>query len=336
MEEFVLPEKCIWEKDSYNTRYGKLTVEPLYRGFGITLGNALRRVLLSCVPGVAITGLRVEGVSHEFSTIEGVKEDLTEVVLNLKQICLKPIVSQFPQTLRVEIRKAGEILAKDLFVDGSVEVLNGELHIATLTASRPLRLELTITKGYGYVPVEKFRVMKRQMPAETISLDGIYSPVRKVTFHVESTRVGQSVDYEKLILEVWTTGAVSPEESVSVATKLLNQHFSLITEKQTVGEKKPGEKGPIDASQPSEGTLDIPISELKLSTRVENALLSRNIATLRGLLNTPREEFSEIKNLGKKSLEEIEAALKQRGYTLRTAEEIESGEKTNETQEKNL
>ncbi|HOJ40435.1 MAG TPA: DNA-directed RNA polymerase subunit alpha, partial [bacterium] len=291
--------------------------------------------LLSSVPGVSITGLRIDGVAHEFSTIEGVKEDVAEILLNLKQVALKPVITEFPHTVRAEIERCGEVLAGDLFTDGSLEVLNRHLHICTLTVKRTLKLELDITRGYGYVPLEKMRLVKKQAPAGTINLDGIYTPVRKVTFHVENTRVGQSVDYEKLILEVWTTGAVSPVESVSVATRLINQHFTLINEHQTVGEKKQ-EKDEEQKRAPVADPLETPVTELKLSTRIENALLARNIKTLGDLIKTPRKEFQEIRNLGKKSLEEIEAAVSARGYHLQTREETDkdSGE-NDETQKKN-
>ena len=181
MKEFVFPSKFFWEKDTYRQNYGKLIIEPLERGYGVTIGNALRRVLLSSIPGVAITGLRIDGVPHEFTTIKGVKEDVTEIVLNLKQVLLKPIISDFPHTVRVEIKGKEEICAEDLIPDGSVEVINKKLHIATLTPDTSLKMELDITKGFGYLPVEKMKLIKKDYPVGTILIDGIYSPVKKVS-----------------------------------------------------------------------------------------------------------------------------------------------------------
>ena len=226
MKEFIFPSKFIWEKESYSANYGKLIVEPLEKGFGVTIGNTLRRILLSSIPGIAITGIKIEGVSHEFSTIKGVKEDVVEIILNLKQVALKPIISQFPYIVQVKISGKPEICAKDIITDGSVEVLNGDLHIATIDPSTTFKAEIEITSGFGYLPTEQMKLLKKEVPVGTILIDGIYTPVRKVTFHIENTRVGQFVDYEKLILEVCTTGAITPEESVKYATSLINKHFN--------------------------------------------------------------------------------------------------------------
>jgi len=316
MKEFIFPTRFVWEKETYKPTYGKLTVEPLERGYGVTLGNGLRRILLSSIPGVAITALHIEGTAHEFSTIKGVKEDVVEIVLNLKQIALKPIVSEFPHTVRIELKGKPEICAEDLFSDGSVEVLNKELHIATIDPDKKVTLEIEVSHGFGYLPLERLKFSRKTNTIGTIPIDGIYTPIRKVTFHTENTRVGQSVDYEKLILEVWTTGAVEPKESVATATTLLNRHITLIETEQTVGEpeKKVVEKAP----EIKEADLSIPITELKLSTRVCNALTAKNIHTLDQLLQIPRERFEEMKNLGKKSIEEIEEALHKRGFKFLT------------------
>lgn len=332
MKEFIFPSKFIWEKDSYKNHYGKLLVEPLERGFGVTLGNALRRVLLSSIPGIAITGLRIDGIQHEFSTIEGVKEDVVEIILNLKQIALKPVISDFPHTVKTEVSGKPEIYAEDLIQDNTVEVMNGNLHIATINSKKTLNIELDITRGFGYLPIEKVSVERKENPLGTIAIDGIYTPVRKVTFHVENTRVGQSVDYEKLILEIWTTGAISPKESVEFATSMLNQHLSLVEKGQKIGEEEVVE----EKKQPKEEVeLDIPISELRLSTRVCNALSSKDIHTLGELVKTPLEKFEEVKNLGKKSIEEIEEALKKRGYNLFSLTEFTDNIKEeNEAQKK--
>lgn len=324
MKEFIYPSTFIWEKETLRKNYGKLIIEPLERGYGVTIGNALRRVLLSSIPGIAITGLRIKGVLHEFSTLEGMKEDIVEVVLNIKQIALKPIISEYPHTITVEISDKDEICAGDLVNDGSVEVINKDLHIATIDPSKKYQFEIDITKGFGYLPVEKMKLMVKNVPLGTILIDGLYSPVRKVVFHVENTRVEQFVDYEKLILEVWTTGAVTPEESVKYACELLKKQFELILSGQKIGEEEE-----LIEKREIKYDLDIPITELKLSTRVYNALENKNIKTLRDLLNTPIEVLEVIKNLGRKSIEEIENALKKMGYSLKTTSESAStkGEK---------
>jgi DNA-directed RNA polymerase subunit alpha len=316
MKEFVYPDKFIWEKETYRENYGKLIIEPLERGYGVTIGNTLRRVLLSSIPGIAITGLRIEGVLHEFSTLPGMKEDIVEVVLNLKQIALKPVIEEYPRVVRVEIEGKDEICAGDLFIDGSVEVINKDLHIATIDPSKKFKFELDITKGFGYLPVEKMKLMVKEIPVGTILIDGLYSPVRKVAFHIENARVGQFVDYEKLILEIWTTGAITPDASVKYACNLLGKQFNLIIDGLKMEEEVVEEK--VEIKDP----LDIPISDLKLPSRINNALISRKIHTLRDLLNTPRERLEETKNLGKKSIEELEKILAEKGYRLKTFEEL--------------
>jgi len=329
MKEFIFPSKFIWEKESYSANYGKLIVEPLEKGFGVTIGNTLRRILLSSIPGIAITGIKIEGVSHEFSTIKGVKEDVVEIILNLKQVALKPIISQFPYIVQVKISGKPEICAKDIITDGSVEVLNGDLHIATIDPSTTFKAEIEITSGFGYLPTEQMKLLKKEVPVGTILIDGIYTPVRKVTFHIENTRVGQFVDYEKLILEVWTTGAITPEESVKYATSLINKHFNLVETQQKIGEeiKEKAKKEEIK----KEVDLNMPISELKFSTRVYNALSNKNIKTLGQLLKMTKEEFKEIRNLGKKSIEEIEDVLKKRGYKLFSSDELSGKDDRDET-----
>ncbi len=330
MKEFVFPEKIVWEKETYRNNYGKIVIEPLERGYGVTLGNALRRVLLSSIEGVAITSLKIEGVPHEFSTIPGVKEDVVDIIMNIKQVVLKANVQEFPHLIpafEIGGDDKNDICAGDLINDGSAEVLNKDLHIATLESGKSLKVQIEVTRGRGYIPHEKMKFIKSQAPIGTILIDGIYSPVRKVTFHVENTRVGQFVDYEKLILEIWTTGSISPKDAVKEATGLMNRHFAVIGENQKMGyeELNVEEKG----KKVTHSDLKMPISELKLTTRVLNGLISKKIETLEQLLAVPREELAEIRNLGKKSIEEIEAALKKTGNKLRSREEIEkeSGEK---------
>jgi len=310
--EFLYPEKIAWEKGTYKSNYGQLIVEPLEKGFGVTVGNALRRVLLSSIPGVAITGIKISGVQHEFTAIEGVKEDTTQIVLNLKQVICKPIISEFPHRCSVTISGMSELCAKDLITDGSVEILNPDLHIATLDPSTKLTIDFEITEGRGYLPVEKMKLIRKDIPVDMILIDGIYTPVRKVAFHIENTRVRQLVDYEKLILDVWTNGAITPADALIKTTNILNRHFMTIGTMQMIGDQPVSvpEKKQVDI-------LDTPITELKLSTRVINALQTHNISTLREILEMSRTEFEEMKNLGKKSIQEIEEVLEKKGYKLK-------------------
>lgn len=326
MKEFIFPDTFVWDKSTYRDNYGVLEVQPLERGYGVTIGNLYRRILLSSIPGVAITSLKMDGVMHEFSTVEGMKEDIVEVVMNIKSVALKPIISEFPHKVEVEIKGKDEIVAGDLIPDGSVEVINKDLHIASIDPSKKYRLEVEITKGFGYLPVEKMKLILGNVPIGTILIDGIYSPVKKVTFHIENVMVGQSVDYEKLVLEIRTTGGITPKDALNYATEIMLEHLTLIKENQIIGKKEKKKEEKEVASD-----LDIPISELKLSTRVSNALTGKNINTLKDLLNTPREKLEELKNLGKKSIEEIEEVLKKRGYRLLTIKEFsEKKEEENE------
>jgi len=323
MKEFIFPEKAVWEKETYRDNYGKMIVEPLERGYGVTLGNALRRVLLSSIEGVAITAIKIDGVSHEFTTIKGVKEDVVEIVMNLKQVALKPVISEFPHlTHEIEISDKEEICAGDLINDGSVEVLNKDLHIATLMPGKTFKFQIEISKGRGYLPYEKMKLIRSNPPIGTILIDGLFSPVRKVSFSVENTRVGQFVDYEKLILEVWTTGAKNPQEAVKEATSLMNRHFSIVEGQQRFGEEEEPEEKVLDRERKQSIDLNKPITELKLNTRILNGLVSARIETLKDLLSTPKEKLEEIKNLGKKSISELEEVLKDMGFTLKTKEEL--------------
>jgi len=326
MREFIFPDTFVWDKSTYRDNYGVVEIQPLERGYGVTIGNLYRRVLLSSIPGVAITSLKMDGVMHEFATVEGMKEDIVEVVMNIKNVALSPVISEFPHKVEVEIQGKDEIVAGDLIPDGSVEVINKDLHIATIDPSKKYRMELEITKGFGYLPVEKMKLMLGDVPLGTILIDGIYSPVKKVSFHIENVMVGQSVDYEKLILEIRTTGGITPKDAMNYATEIMLEHLTLIKENQIIGKKEEKKREKEVTSD-----LDIPISELKLSTRVSNALSGKNINTLKDLLNTPKEKIEELKNLGKKSLMEIEDVLKKRGYRLLTIKELaEKKEKGNE------
>ncbi|MCD7920795.1 MAG: DNA-directed RNA polymerase subunit alpha [Clostridiales bacterium] len=291
--------------------YGKYVVEPLERGYGTTLGNALRRILLSSLPGTAATSIKIAGVQHEFSTIPGVKEDVTQIVLNVKQIIAK---LHCTGTKRVYIQASGEgeVTAGDIKSDGEVEILNPELHIATLGADATLNMELTLSHGRGYVPAE------RNKPAQTIigviPVDSLYSPVLKVNYTVENTRVGNMTDYDKLTLDVWTDGTISARDAVSLGAKILCDHFALFTDlSDTVGSRSTVVEKPEAAH---DKVLEMTIEELDLSVRSFNCLKRANINTVEDLISKTEDEMMKVRNLGRKSLEEVMNKLAAMGLSL--------------------
>ena len=288
--------------------YGKYVVEPLERGYGTTLGNSLRRILLSSLPGTAVTSIKIAGVQHEFSTIPGVKEDVTEIVLNVKSIIAK-LHSEGVKTVYIEASGECEVTAGDIKADGEVEVLNPELHIATLGPDASLNMELTLSHGRGYVPAD------RNKPAQTIigliPVDSIYTPVRKVNYTVENTRVGDATDYDKLTLEVWTDGTTTPEEALSLSAKVLNEHLNLFIDLtdhansvEIMVEKEENEK---------ERIREMSIEELELSVRSSNCLRRANIDTVEKLTQKTEEDMIKVRNLGRKSLNEIKHKLAEIG-----------------------
>lgn len=296
--------------------YARFLVEPLESGYGITLGNSLRRVLLSSLPGAAVTSLKIEGVLHEFSSIPGVMEDVTDIILNLKMLALK-VYSDEPQVVWLEATGEGEVTAADIQLNSEVEILNPELHIATLDSGAKLSMEITVEKGRGYRPSEKNR--KEEHVIGVIPVDSIFSPIKKVNYTVTDTRVGQITDYDKLTLEVWTDGTILPDEAVSLSAKILNDHFKLfigLTEKigdvEIMVEKEEEEKDKI---------LDMSIEELDFSVRSYNCLKRAGINTVGELIQKTAEEMMKVRNLGKKSLEEVDEKLKSLGLSLRKAEE---------------
>jgi DNA-directed RNA polymerase subunit alpha len=296
--------------------YARFLVEPLESGYGITLGNSLRRVLLSSLPGAAVTSVKIEGVLHEFSSIPGVMEDVTDIILNLKMLALK-VYSDEPQVVWLEATGEGEVTAADIQLNSEVEILNPELHIATLDSGAKLSMEITVEKGRGYRPSEKNR--KEEHVIGVIPVDSIFSPIKKVNYTVTDTRVGQITDYDKLTLEVWTDGTILPDEAVSLSAKILNDHFKLfigLTEKigdvEIMVEKEEEEKDKI---------LDMSIEELDFSVRSYNCLKRAGINTVGELIQKTEEEMMKVRNLGKKSLEEVDEKLKSLGLSLRKAEE---------------
>lgn len=294
-------------------KYGRFIVSPLESGFGRTLGNSLRRVLLSSLPGYAITSVKIDGVLHEFSTIPGVKEDVTEIVLSLKDIILK-INGEGPKTLYISASGEGEITAGDIKTDSEVEILNPELHIATLNEDAHVSMELTCDKGRGYVSSEKNKELLKPIIG-VIAIDSIYTPVLKVNYTVENTRVGQITDFDKLTIEVWTNGTITAREAVSLGAKILNEHLDLFRtlsdeayETEVMVTKQDDEK---------EKVLEMTIEELDLSVRSFNCLKRAQYNTVGDLITKTEEEMMKVRNLGRKSLDEVVAKLNSLGFDLR-------------------
>ena len=295
--------------------YGKFVVDPLERGYGTTLGNSLRRVLLSSLPGTAPTSIRIAGVQHEFSTIPGVKEDVTEIVLNVKGIIAR-LHCDGPKTVYIEAAGECEVTAGDIKADGEVEILNPELHIASLGPDGALSMEITLAHGRGYVPADKNK--SAQQVIGTIPVDSIYAPVLKVNYAVENTRVGNQTDFDKLTIEVWTDKTISARDALSLGAKILCDHFTLFTDLSdtignscTVVEKEPERPDTV---------MKMTIEELDLSVRSFNCLKRANINTVEDLTNKTEEEMIKVRNLGRKSLEEVEHKLAMMGLSLASDE----------------
>ena len=319
MFEFQKPHIEV-EKMSADKTYGRFVVEPLERGYGTTLGNSLRRILLSSLPGASISDIQIDGVLHEFSVIEGVKEDVCEIILNLKNVAIRDNSStQEPKKAYIDAKGAGELKAGDIKVDADIEILNPELHIATLSGKDDTKLaaEMTITSGRGYVSADKNK--KSDAPIGTIPVDSIYTPVKRVNFQIENTRVGQVTDYDKLILEVWTNGTVTPDEAVSLGAKIFNEHLNLFInlsenakETTIMTEKEESRK---------EKVLELSIEEMDLSVRSYNCLKRAGINTVDDLANKTEEDMMKVRNLGRKSLEEVLKRLADFGLALKPGDE---------------
>ncbi len=297
--------------------YGKFVVEPLERGYGTTLGNSLRRILLSSLPGYAITSVSIDGVLHEFSTIEGVKEDVTEIVLNLKNVILK-IHGSGPKTMYIDCSGECEITAADIQADSEVEILNPEQHIATLNADAHVRMELTADAGRGYVSAERRKKMMDPVIG-VIAIDSTYAPIEKVNFNVENARVGDITDFDKLTLEVWTNGTIAAKDAVSLAAKILNEHLNLSIDlsDQAGNTEVMIEKGEDNKTQ----ILEMTVEELDLSVRSFNCLKRANIHKVEDLISKSEEEMMRVRNLGRKSLDEVIAKLNSLGLSLRRDDE---------------
>ena len=301
---------------SPDCRYGKFVAEPLERGFGITLGNSLRRVLLSSLPGVAVTSVKIAGVVPEFSTIEGVKEDVTEIVLNLKGIAAK-LYTDGPKTVRVEAVGPCEVTADNIKQGDDIEILNPQWHIATLGEGGKLVMELTFDKGRGYVPAERNKqAIIEKNDINTLPVDSIYTPVLKVNYNVESTRVGQAIDYDKLTIEVWTDGTINAQEAVSLAARVLTEHLNLFV---NLSDEAAGAEIMVEkTNDDKEKALEMTIEELDLSVRSFNCLKRAGINTVEDLVSKSEDEMMKVRNLGRKSLEEVMAKLDSLGFKLNT------------------
>ena len=305
---------------SEDNRYGKFICEPLERGYGTTFGNSLRRMLLSSLEGAAITSIRIDGVLHEFSTIPGVRDDVTNIVLNLKELCLK-MAGNEPRIIRIDVEGEKEVTAADIICDADIEILNPDLHIATVNEDGKLKIEMTVERGRGYVPADK-----NKKPDDTIGvipIDSIFSPVKRVNYTVQDTRVGNVTDYDRLILEVWTDGSLRPEEAVSKAAGILVMHLKLFQNMDGLPEEEEEEEAtfPEEEEDDSSKVLDMTIEDLDLSVRSFNCLKRANINTVAELIQRNEEDMMKVRNLGKKSLEEVEQKLAALGLGLRRSEE---------------
>jgi len=307
--------ECIDISDDFT--YGKFVVEPLERGYGTTLGNSLRRILLSSLPGVAVKWIKIDNVLHEFSTIPGVKEDVVEIILNLKGLSAKIHSEEEIKVVRIEAQGPGEVTAGDIIADADVEILSTDLEIATLEEGAQLNMEMGLSKGRGYVPAENNK--EEGMPIGVIPVDSIYTPVKKVNYMVENTRVGQVTDYDRLTLEIWTDGSIKPDEAASLGAKIMNEHLNLfinltehIEDVEIMVEKEEDKK---------EKVLEMTIEELDLSVRSYNCLKRAGINTVEELTERTEEDMMKVRNLGKKSLEEVKNKLAELNLTLKPSDE---------------
>ncbi|WP_026477626.1 DNA-directed RNA polymerase subunit alpha [Alkaliphilus transvaalensis] len=315
MIEMEKPKVEIVEVSEDNT-YGKFVVEPLERGYGTTLGNSLRRIMLSSLPGAAVTSIKVDGVMHEFSTIPGVKEDVTEIILNMKGLSVK-LHGNEPKTIRIEAEGEGPVTAGDIIADADVEILSPDMHIATLDSGAKLNMEINIANGRGYISAENNK--HAGMPIGVIPVDSIFTPVRKVSYSVENTRVGQVTDYDKLVIEVYTDGSIKPDESVSLAAKIMNEHLNLfITLTEHVNDVEIMVQKEEDKK---EKVLEMTIEELDLSVRSYNCLKRAGINTVEELTLKSEDDMMKVRNLGKKSLEEVQKKLEELGLGLRPSDD---------------
>ncbi|MFH1782335.1 MAG: DNA-directed RNA polymerase subunit alpha [Candidatus Omnitrophota bacterium] len=308
---FEMPRKLACKEDDYSNTYGEFIAEPFERGFGATIGNSLRRILISSIEGAAVTSVKIDGVLHEFSNIPGVLEDVPQIILNIKQLVLRSH-SRTPKIIRLKATKKGNVTAKSIITDDTVEVINPDTHIATLTKDTSLIMELEIGKGRGYVPAERNK--KEGQAIGVIPVDSLFAPVRRVNFHVEDTRVGQITDYDKLIMKIWTNGSMEPKEALLYASAILKQHLDIFSKlgqvevEEEVEEEAKGDKEFLDK-------LKMSISELELSVRSSNCLREAHMKTIGDMVKRTEQDMLQYRNFGKKSLTEIKEILKSMGLS---------------------
>ncbi len=311
--DFQMPKRLDCDEASYTNTYGRFVAEPFERGYGVTLGNSLRRILLSSIEGSAVTSIRMEGVSHEFSTMPGVLEAVTEIVLNIKGLILRSH-SKTPKSVYIKANKKGEIKAKDIIFDEMIEILNPDHHLATLTQDIPFNMEMEVSRGRGYVPADQNK--KEGAPIGTIAVDAIFTPMVKVNFTVENTRVGQRTDYDRLIMEIHTNGAINPKEALLYGANILQRHLDVFVAYGQLPEEEVEEEEVSAEEEALYAKLRLPISELELSVRSSNCLKDANIKTIGDLVKRQESELLEFRNFGKKSLTEIQDILKAMGLSL--------------------
>lgn len=311
-KDFEMPHKLICDESTYAETYGKFIAEPFERGYGTTLGNALRRILLSSIEGSAVTSVKIDGVQHEFSTIPGVVEDVTEIILNIKKLILRSHSRQ-PKVIEVKAEKKGEVRAKDIIHDDTIEILNPNLLIATLTKHTKFHIEMEVGRGRGYYPAERNK--KEGQPIGVIPIDSVFTPVTKVNFQAENTRVGQITDYDKLILEIWTNGSISPKDALLYAACVLQKHLDIFVSYGKLP-KEEEEEEQVKVDEELYAKLRMPVSELELSVRSANCLKEAKIRTIGELVQKTEAEMLKYRNFGKKSLAEIHEIIHRMGLSL--------------------
>jgi DNA-directed RNA polymerase subunit alpha len=320
MKDFQIPMRVEVDKDAHSPTFGRFTTEAFERGFGTTIGNALRRILLSSLTGAAVTTVKIEGVVHEFSTISGVTEDVTAIILNIKSLRLA-LHTDKPKTIRLKKKGPGEAKGADILHDGDVTILTPDLHIATLDKDATLDIEMTVKHGRGYVPAERNK--EEGLPIGVIAIDSIFSPIRRVNFHVENARVGRMTDYDKLTMEIWTDGTISPRDALSTGAGILREHLDIFINPEERSEGK-SEAGYEESHREVNKNLSRSVNELELSVRAANCLKNANIKTIADLVQKSEGEMLRTKNFGKKSLNEIKEILSEMGLSLGTKVEASS------------
>ncbi|MFZ1803509.1 MAG: DNA-directed RNA polymerase subunit alpha [Nitrospira sp.] len=314
MKDFQIPMRVEVDKDAHSPTFGRFTTEAFERGFGTTIGNALRRILLSSLTGAAVTTVKIEGVVHEFSTIAGVTEDVTAIILNIKSLRLA-LHTDKPKTIRLKKKGPGEAKGADILHDGDVTILTPDLHIATLDKDTTLDIEMTVKHGRGYMPAERNK--EEGLPIGVIAIDSIFSPIRRVNFHVENARVGRMTDYDKLTMEIWTDGTISPRDALSTGAGILREHLDIFINPEERNEGK-SEAGYEESHREVNKNLSRGVNELELSVRAANCLKNANIKTIADLVQKSEGEMLRTKNFGKKSLNEIKEILSEMGLSLGT------------------